>query len=316
MNVSKWITGIVLTLVTLTSLGNAAPITVLPVAGDSVHPQIRSAAREVLVIYLHDHKMDVRENDAKEAVASRAAADEVAKKAGVGHYIDTRITRLGKRVIIQVNRFAVGTTSPEYSDRMTAATPSDLETVMQRLALSLATGKRAAQNESIETVTQREQKNLRRREANSYFGVTIGGVQAFGHDLDFIPGLGFGWLWDNRNALLGVELKFNNASDHASYTEVALSGYYPFSDGDTTAFVGGGLGYSNFSIEDNQTDEFDQESYDREDTSGLNLNFGAGFLIGRTSTVSIRPEIGYFVGLYDVDDKHVHGMRLGVTLGF
>jgi hypothetical protein len=53
-----------------------------------------------------------------------------------------------------------------------------------------------------------------------------------------------------------------------------------------------------------------------EDESGMSFFISGGVLIGRTSTVSIRPEIGYFMGTYKLDGKIVHGARFGLTLGF
>jgi len=316
----KWILTVALTC--LCGVVHAESVTILPFQGDSVHPQIRSAARDALSIFLTDNKVDVKGNQLKEPVADRAAADAAAKKVGASSYVQGRITRLGSRAIVQVQKYAVGNDTASYSDRMTAATPTDLETVMQRLARSLATGKKSVKNENIHTVTQREQNALRRRVANQYFGLTLGGQISAGHGTGFMPGFGFSWLWDNRNVLLGADLRFAGVGTDSTAFDLSISGYYPFTESDTTPYLGGGLALSGLSTkkelsdDDISTRNHYYEDEITEDKSGMSFFVAGGLLIGRTSTVSIRPEMAYSVGTYTLDGKLVHGLRFGLTLGF
>ena len=192
---------------------------------------------------------------------------------------------------------------------------------MQRLAKSLATGIKTAKNEDIHTVTQREQAALRRRTANQYIGFTLGGQVSAGHETGFMPGFGFSWLWDNRNVLLGADLRFAGVGTNSSAWDIALSGYYPLSEANITPYLGGGLALSGFSttteIKDQtmQSYHYDEE-LETEHGSGMSFFLGGGVLIGRTSTVSIRPELAYSVSTFTLDDKLIHGLRFGVTLGF
>ena len=132
---------------------NSGAVTLLPFSGESVHPQIRGAARDALAIFLADHGVEVRGNSAKNTPENAEAADAIAKAAKAPRYIRGQITRLGQRAIVQVSVFTVGGSTPTANFRMTAATPSDLETVMQRLAKSVATGKKAEATQDIKTVT-------------------------------------------------------------------------------------------------------------------------------------------------------------------
>jgi len=246
-------------------------------------------------------------------------ADKTAESVGATHYIEGRVTRLGGRAIVQVSRFAIGQKAPEYTDRMTAGSPSDLETVIQRLARSLVTGERALANEDIRTVSEREQSPLRRRIANHYVGVSLGGAVLGLDTTEFLPGMGFNWLFDNREVLFGADFRgFGLGSTNQGYFELAIGGYYPLSQKSTTAYVGGGLALSGASLEQGYNEHSDEyyEEYDRKDDVGLSIFAATGLLIGRTSTVSLRPEVGYSVGTYHVAGQLVHGPRFGITLGF
>ena len=61
------------------SIAMAQSMTILPFQGDSVHPQIRSAARDALSIFLTDNGVTVVGNQASEVVTDRQKAQEIAK---------------------------------------------------------------------------------------------------------------------------------------------------------------------------------------------------------------------------------------------
>jgi hypothetical protein len=315
---TKLKTALIALFFSLCGIAQAETVTVLPFAGESVHPQIRSAARDALSIFLTDNGVNVVGNKVKGPVQDGDKASEIAKSVGAQAYVQGKITRLGRRAIVQVTKTSIGAKLPSFADRMTAASPSDLETVMQRLARGVATGKKAVKNEDIHTVTEREQHALKRRVANQYFGLTLGGRNSFGQSTGFMPGFGFSWLWDNRNVLLGSEVRFAGVGTESFAWDIALAGYYPFTQDDTTPYVGGGLSLGGLQTQVTETsgvnDEFEYRNNQEE--AGMNFFVAAGLLIGRTSTVSIRPEIAYDIGTYTLDDSIVHGVRFGLTLGF
>jgi hypothetical protein len=288
-------------------------VTIFPFHGDTVHPQIKSAARDALSIFLTDEGLLVQGNDVKAPIQNRAAASAAAKAVKVERYIEGRITRLGNRAIIQVIEFDVNQNMQVHSDRMTAASPSDLESVMQRLARSIATGKVAQVNEDIYTVTEQEQRALNRKVANQYFGVTLGGSLFPGIESSFLPGWGLSWLWDNRDYLFGLDLRLHGVGMSSTLCEISMSGYVPLSEADTTPYVGGGIALGGLDLP--ATDNGDHGFNDQSGT-GLSFFGAAGVLIGRTSTVAIRPEIAYSIGTFSVDEQIVHGLRVGITLGF
>jgi len=90
---------------------------------------------------------------------------------------------------------------------------------------------------------------------------------------------------------------------------VALGAYYPFLRTDFTPYVGGKVKYGYF-------------SYGGNGSAGVALEPTFGMLLGRTSSVQIRAELGYFVDTFSEDPKLggdarvSHGLELTVGLGF
>ena len=319
MNIRQSFSYLIAAAILVCGTAQARIVTILPFDGDSVHEQIRGAAADALGIFLTDHKVDVRSNSVQEAVKTPEDADAAAQSVGASHYIRGRITRLGHRAIVQVSRFAVGQPTAEHSDRMTANTPSDLETVMERLATSLATGQRAKANEEITTVSQGDQSPLRRKISNHSFGVSLGGALLSVDQVEFLPGLGFNWLFDNRDVLLSASYQgFGLGNTNQGYFELALGGYMPLSQKSNSLYVGGGLALSGASVgssDDDGTLSDDSDLMEDHD-AGLSFFASVGAIIGRTSTVSLRPEFGYSLGTYAVRGQYVHGPRFSITLGF
>ena len=94
-----------------------------------------------------------------------------------------------------------------------------------------------------------------------------------------------------------------------SYAELSLGALYPLADDDTTPYFGGGLSLSG--VGNDVEGETDEGS-----ASGLGLYASAGVILGRSSSVSIRPELSYLVTSYEVNDALVHGLRFSLSLGF
>ncbi|MEE2789400.1 MAG: hypothetical protein VX589_18830 [Myxococcota bacterium] len=293
-------------------------ITLFPFEGESVHPQIRGVARDGLAIFLVDNGFDVRANAAEAPPEGAAEADELAKKAKCTQYLRGKITRFGQRAIVQVLIFQVGTPTPTATYRLTAATPEDLETVTKRLAKSIATGEAPTSTADIHSVTKTESRRLTRRKAHSSFSVGLGGTAIFQDDVNFLPGLSLGWLFDNRNVLFDLKLNALNADEFGNLTEIGLGAYYPFSDDDISLYAGGGLSLGSVHLYEDADEECIGDECDIDSTDGAGLNvFGeVGALIGRASTVVFRPSLSYFVALYEVADEPIHGLSFRVSVGF
>ena len=116
-------------------------------------------------------------------------------------------------------------------------------------------------------------------------------------DAEFLAGFGLSWLWDNRTVLLGADYRVSGLGDtDSTFWDLSLAGYYPFSPTDITMYVGGGLSLSSYT--NNEETVRLRDSLPDSSATGLSVFASVGALIGRTSTVSLRPDLGYFVSTY------------------
>lgn len=295
----------------------AAEIAVAPAIGVSVHPELKASANQLLIMALRDRKVDA------ELISGEGELDAAARKIGAAHIAQLRITRVGRKAIIQAELRKVGDAKVQWSGRLTAQTPDDLDTVTARLARGLIEGGPVEDNATIHDVTAQEQRRLRRKRANSYFGATINGQLLLDDDTAFSPGLGLFWLYDNRDLLLDLTLTIytDNSGGAESGGGVNIGVWYPLLDEDITPYIGGGLGYTGVarSASDNQADAEAEEYYHyekQESGSGISAFVGGGVLLGRTSSVALRADLRYVISTYDVGGQPVHGPEFAFGLGF
>ena len=215
----------------------AERVLVLPFESTSVAPELANTATELMIIFLRDRGLQVTSPPEKPADAEAAA-----RAAGATHVVEGRMTRIGTKALVFAEMRPVGAAQAVWVGRLTASRPEDLESVIARMARGIDTGESVQEAVDIHTVTETEEQRLRRRKANHYFGVSLGGfvpVQEEG----IASGLGLFWLYDVRNMMFELELQ-GSFSDDYDRTSVGISAYYPFSEGDITPYIGGGLQYS------------------------------------------------------------------------
>ncbi len=292
-------------------------LALVPISGTNVHPGYLDAARDIL----KDHLLQTGrfsivslagEPGAPEIAPEQAVAQ--AREAGADLVAITHLARLGGTGRVRLSAYRVATGALFHTDGIgIAGGPDDLDPALKRLAVGLATGKPAAQNGEIDSVTQRQSDPMMKETATKIFGVRIGALLPFNRpgnqDTIAMPGIGLFWLYDARSFLGELSLDLHTGEGATSF-DIGIGGYHPLSKENFTPYVGGQVAYS---ITDN--------SY-----NGIRLQPAFGFLFGRLSTIQFRGEIGYFMNTfgqrtYDVngllsDKSYAHGPQFSVGLGF
>ncbi len=250
-----------------------------------------------------------------------AQAGEAARTAGTDVAITLRIARLGSSAMVRT-----ATHRPDgtivHLDELTAASPEDLERVLQRLAEGAASGRPARELATIDTVTEREADAYLKYTATNVFGVRVGGQYVMNrvdpNDRSSTPG-GFGvfWLYDARRYLADVVIDWFGG-DRDSIFSLGIGAYYPFSQGNETPYVGGGVAWATVDHGGNGA-------------RGLVMRAGGGFLFGRLSNVQLRADAGYAVNLFaerrrsvlpvapfttTEESRAAHGPYLTLGIGF
>lgn len=295
--------------------GARGPAIVLPFEVTAIDAEHGQAATSVLIMYLRDAKFEVRDLPAgAPPPANDAEVRQAATALGVQQYVRGHLTALGNKAIIAVELHDVAApTPPLWTGRLTANSPEDLETCLDRLAQSLVAGDRVSENTDIHLVTEREEANLRRKQANHYFGVKIGGFSPVtGPDTGISPQLGFVWTYDTRNLLFDVAAEFYGVGSGLDGIGVTLGAYYPLMDKDTTPYFGGGLGLAG--MESQHVDEYGYE--DSTLNGGLTGFVGAGAIVGRTSTVAVRADVRYMLTMADAGSSKLQGVVWTLGLNF
>ena len=312
---------------TTPALANSGPVqkaALLPVSGTNIHPGYLEAARDTL----KDHLLATGRYQAitvpGEPGTVEASAEQAAQRGrevGADLAVVLHLSRLSSHGRVRMVVYQVGTGAFVHADSMAVAGgPDDLDPVLQRMAIGLATGKPASQTADIESVTQKDADPLRKQVATKMFGVRLGAIVATNRpgDLDSttLPGVGVFWLYDARSFLGEVALDLYTA-DSSNNFSVSIAGYYPFSGSNLTPYLGTSASYAFV-------------DFGGEGANGIRVAPAFGMLFGRLSTVQFRGELGYFFNTFGeratirsatgtavLSEKHyAHGPQFLVGLGF
>lgn len=275
------------------------------------------------------------QTDSVQVQPSKADVQKTAERKGCTKFILADLTRLGETVVVTLSLYGTQSGNLLWSDAMKAAGPNDLDPILERMAKNIGTENVASKTDDIYTVTQKEETKLRKKRANKSFGFGIMGFTMLNNPGPrFQPGLEIFWSYDSRNIFFQIDGSFNFYSDSEDYTytsyygdettisvdetlvnlSLGLSAYYPFLDGSSTPFLGGGVSFTS------TVTSYDSDSYyydeDGDSKTGLWVRLGGGFLFNRTSTVTFRIRAEYAFSTYRVEDHIMHGPQVGLEIGF
>jgi hypothetical protein len=301
-------------------------IALLPPTGDNVAPTILQASRELL----KDHLLRTGAYNVVEAPATQdqtnveptpAQAAAVAQSLGAAEAVVVRLTHIGNTARVRLTVYAAGSAQIVYWDSIAVTGgPDELDTVFQRLAHAMQTGKPIRESAEIDTVTDKEMQSLGRRQANKVFGLHLLTFLPFntaGGSFKALPGGGLFWLYDARAWMADVSLDLGGGNGQSLFS-AAIGGYYPLLREDFTPYFGGVVRWAYMDFGGNGA-------------SGLSFQPTAGILLGRLSSVQLRADVGYFInsfGEYSTtvspqglttstgNQHYSHGVVLTVGIGF
>jgi hypothetical protein len=319
--------------------GPPQKVALLPMSGTNVHPGYLDAGRDIM----KDHLLATGrfqvitvpgESGNQELSGDQAVA--LGRQAGADLALVTHLTRLGGTGRVRLMAYRIADGAIAHADSIAfSGGPDDLDPALRRLAMGLATGKRADQTAEIDSVTQKDADPYLKQEATRVFGLRLGTLVPLsrpgGRDPKAYPGIGIFWMYDARSFIGEVALDLNlgnGGNDDPSENgngggfSVGIGGYYPFSRGNLTPYVGGTVAYA-FA-----------NQFGGAGANGIRITPSFGVLFGRLSTVQFRGEIGYFVNTFgersysfvsgpnqtvtpDSSSSRVaHGPTLGIGIGF
>jgi hypothetical protein len=306
--------------------GDAVPVVLLPASGVNVSPTILDAARDLLKDHLQRtgrYTVITGPGAPTSEEPTASIALEQAQAAHAQQAIVLRLIHLGASTRVRFTVYGL-TGEVLYWDSMAiTGGPGDMDVVLQRLVRALVLGKPVRDSAELETVTNDEMDTLKRRTANKVFGLHVFTLLPFNTPDDkfkAVPGIGLFWMYDARSWMADIAVDIGGTGNRELF-DVSLGGYYPFLREDFTPYVGGKVRYGYF-------------SFGGAGSAGLALEPTFGVLLGRTSSVQLRAEVGYFVSAFAEDvqvpvnyqsitqltstgeNRVSHGPSLTVGLGF
>ena len=244
-----------------------------------------------------------------------------ARSLNCSYFIIGDLNRIGETVVVSIAMYQTNDGMMVWNDRLKAATPEDIDPILQKIATALGTENKAVDDESIYSVTNYESRRLKQKRSNSAFGVSIGGMYQMSSALNddpFSAGGGVFWIYDLREVIFEVDANLYFLGE--SYmSNLGIKAYYPFLSESDTPIIGGGLGIGHTSFEYFDTGNEWGDYYRTHSGSGMMFFLGGGYIIGRTSDVSLRLMVNYFIGAYKMENPEEsmpHGLQFNLELYF
>jgi hypothetical protein len=239
---------------------------------------------------------------------------ENAKDIGAMYYIRAELNRVGETAVFSLSMYRTADGIKTWNSLQKAASPDDLDPILEHIARNL--GKVDKEETSdIYSVSGYDSQSLRRKNANSSYGLTIGG--GFSGVLDAVhhapAGFGAVWQYDTRNLILDItgEMYFSNVNVFS----LSINSWKPITSKPSTFFAGGGLGFGGIVVDTYEPD-YTYEGYNSSSRSGIILYAGGGYLINRDATVSLRLSGKAYLPAFKVEGVVPAGVLFNITLLF
>lgn len=265
---------------------------------------------------------DLPQDDA--ACDNAECATVAATAAGASRVVYGSLSQLGGKVILRIRALSIGKAAPDYADQIAANSEEDLDTVVRRVAETLAAGRTNADRASVDTVTDEETLEPRRRASRSRFGLRAGFLFPDGSsyfDTDRMTSLGLVIHYETPGFLIKSTplLSFAWRGDTVEWTPFDLFFARIFGLGDFAPYVGGGLGITIVHLQRGYVYPADPyyESGSQSETT-LVADLGAGILALRTYDFAIDIDLRYHYVFADFDHvggkgAHGFGLRFGIV---
>lgn len=303
----------------------AEKIYMAPVGTTNIHSDYGIAAQKLMKTYIEDDgRFILVEGSTADSVVieKQETVKSKAQEKGCSKYLIAEFTRLGDNVILSFKLYDLGNETPVWQDRLKAANPDDFDPIIQRVARTIGTDKKATTDQDIYNITESEAKLPKRKKVNSYFGVGIGGMVPLAPVIDMDPGFALFGMYDTQSLLIGLDLGIwgigSDMDIRINDVDIGISVYYPFGRKFIAPYLGGGMTFSTTTFNTEVTYQDEVYDYDyRTDTStktyrtetdiyafeksGIGMFAGGGLMINRGSAIVLFAEAKYFVNFYKLE---------------
>jgi len=246
------------------------------------------------------------ERDTNLVYESKDQAMMKAKSMGINHIIIGTLNRTGETVVISIVMYKVADGSKEWSALEKANGPDDLDPIMQKLATSMNISSDNSQKDDIYNVTSYESKELNKMKATTFYGLEIAGGSSSIHAKNNCPA-GFSILYSGDLRTVIFDAKLGMYFSDVDMLNLSLHANFPLTNKRNTPFLSSGLGYGSTSLDYHEI---------HEQSSGLTVFAGGGYILNRTSDINLRLNANGFFSMYKIDDSFPVGILIGMSIFF
>jgi hypothetical protein len=171
------------------------------------------------------------------------------------------LLRLGQSVIMTVHVEApVGTIRD--SRQLQLASIEEVPVAAPRLVEALWLGAPVASTRGVATLVGQETREYKKEHGEFLYGGGLAGMVLAGSGAAVLPGIDLRAGYESERFGIGLGFRFGSQGDYnaersANYSGFSVGGRYFLSDGNTGAFVGGGLTYSSIELDRNEPDRYE-----------------------------------------------------------
>ncbi|MCD6378987.1 hypothetical protein J7M07_00900 [bacterium] len=240
---------------------------------------------------------------------SLPCAVDYAEESGFPKAIIGNLTRLGRKLILNVQLIDVETEEIMLGVDAVSETEEDLDIVLKRLAKSITSGKGMDKTTEVGLVTESEARPERKRSSFTSKGLRAGfmwpSAYSFGKETERLTVIDFVVQHDMRDYFLSGRsgLKWgDNSAFNLTILETKIGRY--LSRGDFSPFISGGMGiqYNRARIEiENKPGTY------RASGTGLSLSGGVGLAAFRTYDFQFQIDVDYFIVLTKLESDGASG---------
>ncbi len=210
------------------------------------------------------------------------------------------LLRLGQSVIMTVHAEApVGTVRD--SRQLQLSSIEEVPVAAPRLVEALWLGAPVASTRGVANLVGEETREYKKQHGEFLYGGGLVGMVLAGSEAGVQPGIDLRAGYESERFGIGLGFRFGTQDDYnaersAGYGAFNVGGRYFLSDGNTGAFVGGGLAYSSIEVSRNELDR-----YESLDGSGIGAYGEVGVELLRLHSSRLAFDLRFETPFYQLE---------------
>ncbi len=241
-------------------------------------------------------------------ITSIPDAQDAARRMGAAKAVLGSLSRLGTQTIGTIRLIDVASGNVEFEDNLATTSQAELDIVLKRLAKAVATREKASANVELGEITEKESKEVNRKQAFFGGGVALGGLLPFGGlgTSEVLPTLSGLAMYETPDFFAEARYSFSiGSSSGANFLPFTIGVFKTAARSDMTPYYGGAIGIGTYSSADH---------YQYQGGPSFVIAPGAGYMLFHTYDFHIMADARYYMmfGKGDV----AHGLALSVTLAY